>query len=53
MMKEVPVAYLQFKKILKNENTDFLVKECNSLQRVQLVKILSLNFLSVVKRITL
>lgn len=32
MMKEVPVAYLQFKKILKNENTDFLVKECNSLQ---------------------
>lgn len=53
MMNEVPVAYLQFKKILKNENTDFLVKECNSLQRVQLAKILSLNFLSVVKRITL
>ena len=53
MMNEVPVAYLQFKKKKKNENTDFLVKECNSLQRVQLVKILSLNFLSVVKRITL
>ena len=52
MMNAVPVAYLQFKKILKNENTDFWVEERNSWQRVELVKILSLNFLSVVKRIT-